>query len=110
MIRRATVVLTASRSHRDHVTALWPQALERVFTMRELAWLLHDVHPDDLHTRRLTERLEELSALARRRRGKLPLLAPEEFDIADPVGGSDSDFTRAAADIEEALAAPLGVL
>jgi len=110
MIRRANVVLAAERTHRDQVTALWPEALNRVYTLREFAWLLDSCTAAELPGRRLTERVELLSALARSRRGVLGPLPPDAMDIADPVGGTKADFARAAFEIEQAVAVPLRVL
>ena len=110
MIRRSTVVLTAARTHRDDVTSLWPDALHRTFTLREIAWLLDGCSAADLPGRRLTERVEMLPVLARSRRGILTPLSPDAFDVADPVGGTDADYARAAVEIEQAIAVPLRVL
>jgi protein-tyrosine phosphatase len=110
MVRRSALVLTAARVHRDHVTGLWPPAVGRTFTLRELAWLLDGVDSADLPGHNLPERLENLTELASSRRWHVPPPAPADLDIADPVGGTDADFVRAAVEIEQALTASLNVL
>lgn len=110
MIRRTSLVLAAARTHRDAVTSLWPEALNRTFTLREIAYLLEGCTADDLPGRRLSERVEMLPLLARGRRGVLSPLPPDGLDIADPVGGTGDDYARAANEIERALAVPLRVL
>ncbi|MBM0236229.1 hypothetical protein JNW88_02135 [Micromonospora sp. ATA32] len=107
---RAHLVLTATRQQRDEIVAQLPSALRHTFTLRELAWLVGGLRPDEVPGRYPVERLANLARVTRRRRGYLQPLAPEQYDVADPMGGTRQDYRIAAAQIEEATEAILGVL
>ncbi|MFI5959053.1 hypothetical protein [Cryptosporangium sp. NPDC051539] len=104
MVRRSSLVLTADRGHRAHVLTLVRDA--HVFTLRELAWRLADAGPADVPGEHLADRLDALPYLVRAGSPDLP----PDLDIADPVGGPEAGFVRAAAEIEQALAVGLRVL
>lgn len=97
------LVLTATRTHRDDVVTLAPEALGRVFTWREIASLLHGVGVDDVPGVTPAERLRALPALAAGRRGVVASPPSESLDVADPMGGGAEDFRRAAAETAEAI-------
>lgn len=107
---RAQLVLAATRRHRDEIVARAPRALRHTFTLRELAWLVGDLRPGELPGRYPAERVFYLGRVAKRRRGYLKPLAPDEFDIADPMGGTKQDYRAAAAKIEDAVETILNVL
>jgi protein-tyrosine phosphatase len=103
LVAGADVVLTATRAHRDEVLSQFPSALGRVFTWRELGWLVGGLTPEQLPGRTASERLRALPAAAAGRRGALVPPPPAELDIADPVDGPEGAVAVAAVEIEQAL-------
>lgn len=110
MVERAHVVLTATRRQRDEIIAQSPPALRHTFTWRELAWLVDGLRPDEVPGRYPVERLANLPAVAKLRRGYLQPRPPEQYDVADPMGGTKQNYRNAAAQIEEAIETILNVL
>jgi len=110
LVNGADLVLTATRAHRDEVLRAHPAALRRVFTWRELAWLLDDLDQESLPAGGALERLRGLPAAAAGRRGLLTAPAPDDLDVADPVGLPDAAMSVAAEQIERALRPILRVL
>ncbi|WP_170323844.1 low molecular weight phosphatase family protein [Cryptosporangium phraense] len=107
---RADVVLTATRRHRDRIIAGNPNLLGRVFTWRELAWLVEGLGNTIVRGDHLTDRVRNLPRAAGLRRGYLRPPPPTEFDVKDPIGGNEQDFKEAAAEIDDAIEAILSVL
>ncbi|WP_238453491.1 hypothetical protein [Micromonospora sp. ATA51] len=107
---RAHIVLTATRRQRDEIIAQVPSTLRHTFTWRELAWLVDGLRPGELPGRYPVERLANLPRVAQRRRGYLQPRPPDEYDVADPMGGTKQDYRVAAAQIEEAIETILNVL
>jgi protein-tyrosine phosphatase len=107
---RADLVLTATRRQRDEVIASRPAKLGRVFTWRELAWLLDDLGNTIVRGDTLIDRVRILPKAAGLRRGHLRPPSPEEFDVADPIGGTELDFKQAAAEIDDAIETIISVL
>jgi protein-tyrosine phosphatase len=110
LVKGADLVLTATRAHRDELLSEYPFALGRVFTWRELGWLVGALTPEELPGRTPAERLRALSAAAAARRGVLVPPPPAELDISDPVGGPDGAVAVAAVEIEQALRPVLRLL
>ena len=110
VVERAHLVLTATRAQRDEVIAMVPCALTHAFTLRELAWLLDGLGPHDVPGKHLAVRVSRLPEVARPQRGMVVPLAPEAYDIDDPVGGARQDYVRAANEIEAAVTSVLAVL
>jgi protein-tyrosine phosphatase len=110
LVAGADLVLTATRAHRDEVTAAHPAALRRTFTWRELAWLVDGVTPDRVPGRTPAEKLAALPSVAGHRRGGLTAPAPHLLDVADPVGQPDGAVEVAAREIEDALRPVLELL
>ena len=106
----AHLVLTATRRQRDLVVAMVPDALHRTFTWRELAWLLKGLRPGDVPGAYLVHRMANVASVAVARRGYRRPPAPESFDVEDPVGGPNSGYRRAAAEIDAAIATIVEVL
>jgi protein-tyrosine phosphatase len=90
VIARADLVLTATTAHRDEILTRVPQALRRVFTMREFVRLgralpvaappvVSPVVSDEY----LGSRIAEVAA----QRGQVPAPEPGADDIGDPFGG-----------------------
>jgi protein-tyrosine phosphatase len=107
---RADLILTATRRHRDKIIAGFPSLLGRVFTWRELAWLVEDLRDTIVTGEHLTDRVRNLPRAAGLRRGYLRPPPPTEFDVLDPIGGTEQDFKQAAAEIDDAIQAILAVL
>ena len=108
--KRADLVLTATRGHRDRIIANTPTLLGRVFTWRELAWLVNGLTDTIVRGDHLTDRVRNLPRAASVRRGQLQAPAPTDFDVLDPTGGAQQDFKQAAAEIDEAVQTILAVL
>ena len=96
MARRADLILTAAREHRDLVITLAPTAYRRTFTMKEFARLLHAI-PAGTDPRGVVE----AAHLARPMLGPVPAA---EDDIPDPFRGT---VTRAW-DVAEQVVAAVG--
>jgi len=118
MVREADLVLAATRALRDEVIALVPAALRRTFTWRELTWLLDGAGPDELAAHLATppaaatplDRLGAVPALARARRGHLPVPPAESFDVVDPADGTPGASELAADHIERCVAVLVGIV
>jgi protein-tyrosine phosphatase len=108
LVRASELVLTATRAHRDEIVAADPSSLGRVFTWRELAWLLEGVRPRDvaaqLDGRVGSERLRALVDVAGERRAHRPAPRPKDLDVRDPVGGPPRLMSRAMSQIRTATA------
>jgi protein-tyrosine phosphatase len=93
----ADVVLAMERAHVAHVVAMAPEAFPKTFCLRELAELARARGP-----RRPDETFEEwLARLHRGRRAADVLRSGTEFDVADPYGGSVSEFEQCARELDE---------
>lgn len=107
---RADIVLTATRRHRDRIVANTPTLSGRVFTWRELAWLVDGLSDSIVRGVHLTDRVRNLPTAAGLRRDRLEPPSPTDFDVLDPINGSEQDFEQAAAEIDEATQTILAVL
>lgn len=96
-IRAADLVLTMTIAQRSQVLTEEPTALDRTFTLRELAHLLGS--PDGPGAVRGTD-AAAIAELARRR----SVATLDRYDIADPVGQPASVHTEVATEIDEAVA------
>jgi len=108
LVQAAELVLTATRAHRDAIVAADPSSLGRVFTWRELAWLLEGLRPRDVAAELDglvgDERLRALVAVAGERRAYRPAPRPKDLDVRDPVGGPPRQLLQAMAQIRTATA------
>lgn len=107
---RADLILTATRRHRDKIVANTPALLGKVFTWRELAWLVDGLSDTIVRGEHLTDRVRNLPRAAGLRRDSLQAPEPTEFDVLDPIGGAEQDFKQAAVEIDEAVRTILAVL
>ncbi|MBT0993098.1 low molecular weight phosphatase family protein [Cellulomonas sp. DKR-3] len=90
-LRRADLVLAATREHRRALVQLEPSVVRRTFTLRELARVVGTIDAADLPGTDVAGRLAALVALAARRRGLAPAAAAADDDVADPYGrGADA--------------------
>ncbi|WP_448073291.1 arsenate reductase/protein-tyrosine-phosphatase family protein [Georgenia yuyongxinii] len=86
MVRDADLLLPLTREHRSAVVNLWPGAVRRTFTLRELARLAAQVGRDELETRAglaatPADRLHALLPLAAAHRAQVPAALD---DVIDP--------------------------
>lgn len=110
MVEQATLVLTATRSHRDKIIADLPHAVHHTFTCREMAYLMANTRREDIPGIDLVERLVNIVELARRRRPYAPSIPGTEMDIEDPMGGPRRGYRRAARQITDAVTAIVEVM
>lgn len=99
-VERADLVLTMERRHLVSIAELSLSAVERSFTLKELAELATTVGPRPAHLV-VQEWIAQANAM------RLPgttLTLNTADDVADPMGGSRRDYQRAAAEIEQLLA------
>jgi protein arginine phosphatase len=108
-INWAHLILTMTMSHKRSVIERHPEAVDKVFTLKEYGL------DDPAVLRAIAERESFLSELElkhalgqpiskeeRERLARMNLSIPD-FDIADPFGGSRMDYEAAAKEIEAAL-------
>lgn len=109
-IRWADLILTMTMFHKQQVIASHPEAVEKVYTLKE--YTMDDPFRLGVLEERaaLQSELELKKSLGqpitneeRERLVRLHLAAPD-FDIADPFGGSQRDYEETAHEIEAALA------
>jgi protein-tyrosine phosphatase len=81
------LVLTATKQHRSEAVSRAPSVLRCAFTLRELHRLLREADLDGLPDDP-ADRVRELVALARRRRGFVPPAPDGDDDVTDPYGRS----------------------
>lgn len=103
MVSDADLVLGATPRHRSSVVERNPEGLPKTFSMREFARLARAVDPEQLPGGDAIERAHVLVDLARRKRGLVPPVPPEEDAVPDPMGGAQEDHHRAAVLIREAV-------
>lgn len=109
MVNWADLILTLTRSHKQHVLHYYPEAVDKTYTLKEYTGDEEPVRSD------LAE-LDSLYAQAELKRslGQEPNAADMEriieirqripsFDITDPYGGTREDYEMAAAEIRSAL-------
>jgi protein-tyrosine phosphatase len=110
LVADADLILTATRAHRDQIIAGTPRTLGRVFTWRELAWLIEGLEPADVAARSvgagattLVSSLGGLVVLAGARRGHLPVPKPVDLDVIDPVDRPSRVLLRVTRQIRAAI-------
>jgi protein-tyrosine phosphatase len=117
LIAESDVVLTATRSHRGKVAAMYPRALRSVFTFRDFADLVArlDEHSaggtgedatsadPQAWVRRVTDR-------AAASRGLNPPLEAAEADVVDPFGRDDAVFATMARQVVGSMPAVVRAL
>lgn len=109
MVNWADLILTLTRSHKQHVLHYYPEAVDKTYTLKEYTGSEESVRAD------LAE-LDSLYAQAELKRslGQEPNAGDMEriieirqripsFDITDPYGGTREDYEMAAAEIRSAL-------
>jgi len=105
-VRRATLVLGLTRTHRSQAVSLWPAAVRRSYTLKEFARLVALVPEADISalagSGEPVARLAALATLAGRYR--TPVSAGED-DIIDPYRRSNAVYAEAYAQIRTAVEA-----
>lgn len=103
MVRDSDLVLALTRSHRARVVDLWPGAVRRTFTLRELARLAEAVGPGALPDGPVAERFAALLPLAAASRATVARVAAEEDDVIDPYRREDSVYAASFAQLLPAV-------
>jgi protein-tyrosine phosphatase len=104
-LAEAGLVLAATRRERAACVSLVPAAMHRTFTLRQFGRLAAAACGAGPATGRDPDGpLAAAVFAARRARGQLQPVGPDEDDLADPLGQPLADFQRCAGEIEAALA------
>lgn len=101
-IRSAQLILALTVAHRGEVVEMYPGAVRRVFTVRELARLIDALPHGALPAGSAADRFAALIPLAARQRG-MRVIAEEEFDVVDPYRGDDALFEESYRQIQPAV-------
>jgi protein-tyrosine phosphatase len=109
-VAAADVVLTAAREHREHVLALEPASIRRVFTLKEFTRLAATVDPERLPTGDVVLRARALVREAAGLRRRVRARWPADDDVADPYGAPMYVYRTCAAEIAAAVEAMLTTL
>jgi protein-tyrosine phosphatase len=102
-VEAADIVLTAAREHREHVLALEPGAIRRVFTLKEFTRLAGAVDDSRLPAYDIVERSRALVREAATLRRRVRARRPADDDVADPYGAPMYAYRTCAAEIAAAL-------
>ncbi|MEP7764640.1 low molecular weight phosphatase family protein [Sanguibacter sp. 25GB23B1] len=110
ILRESDLVLTLTRGHRARVVDLWPGAVRRTFTLRELARLAEAVGPHALRAGTVAERFAALVPLATATRATLATVPPDEDDVIDPYRRSDAVYAASFGQLRPAVETLAAVL
>ncbi|MEK3825636.1 MULTISPECIES: low molecular weight protein arginine phosphatase [Paenibacillus] len=109
LVEWADLILTLTRSHKQHVMQVFPNSIQKTYTLKEYAendtQVLQDLEELDslFATMEMKRALgQEILASERERAIEIRQRIPS-FDISDPFGGSRDDYNIAAAEIRTAL-------
>lgn len=103
-VRAADLVLPLSRAHRAAVVDLVPSAVRRTFTILEFARILSTLSLPGLPGGPVGDRLRAALPLAITARSAVGS-DPDQMDVPDPYGLSETDFEHAYALIRSAVTA-----
>jgi protein-tyrosine phosphatase len=118
-VKWADLVLTATRAHRAAAARMHPPAVQRVFTLLEMAALLTTASttspPAGVHSSAPTPtewaaRADRLVTDARAARGRVRLDDPAELDLPDPVDAPPSAHDAVVARADAAVGVILAAL
>jgi protein-tyrosine phosphatase len=102
-IAQADLILTADRPQRSLCVSAAPSAIARTFTLRQFGRLAAVVDPASLPDGPPVTRARALVVEAHLARALFQPVAPEEDDLADPVGGPIEAFRECARQIHEPI-------
>ncbi|GAT72200.1 protein-tyrosine phosphatase, low mole cular weight [Microbacterium sp. HM58-2] len=108
-LREADLILTMSREHRTHVVQLLPEALRRVFTLREFARLAATLSSEsardaaDAGGPTPRERLGAVVAAVGAQRGMSVPASAEDDDVVDPYRRSQRTYDLSVAQLTPAI-------
>lgn len=108
MLREVDLVLTMTQAHRGDAVELWPRAVRRTFTLKELGRLLSTIDPAALPEASVADRLRVAVPLAAGQRRQVR--DSREDDIVDPYQMSAAVYAEAFEDIEAAVNAIVDVI
>jgi protein-tyrosine phosphatase len=106
MLRTSDLVLALTRRHRSAIVELFPGAVRRTFTLRELARLASHVDPAALPSGpgvTPAVRLRALVPLAAAQRGRA-VAVPGDDDVVDPYGAGDAAYALSYGQLAPAVA------
>lgn len=109
LIEWADLVLTMTSSHKRHTIQLYPEAVDKVYTLKEYVQDDAEVAAKIAEIEGLLTELQLKQALSEpvteEERSRIALLQQEvpSLDIADPYGGSLRVYQSAAQEIEDCL-------
>jgi protein-tyrosine phosphatase len=111
LVRRAGLILTATRRQRSDCVALDPSAVRRTFTLLQFRRYAAALRPADLAAvwppqARLQKMIEAVSVI----RGQLPVPPADEDDLVDPVQSPVEVFRRSAAEIGSVVDVMTGLI
>lgn len=89
MLEKADLIVCATRDHRTEVVTMWPGAVRKTFTIREIERLAKAVPLDSMPAPDSvppSERIRAAMPLLRLERGMHRAAAPEDDDVDDPYG------------------------
>jgi protein-tyrosine phosphatase len=111
LVRRADLVLTATRRQRSDCVALDPSAVRRTFTLLQFGRYAAALRPADLTAVWPPQaRLQKMIAAVSVIRAKLPVPPADGDDLPDPVRSPVEAFRRCAADIESVVDIMTGLI
>lgn len=112
LVLGADLILGATRRQRDEIAASQPSAFQRIFTWRELAWLLRGARAEEVPGATVAEKLRALPTVAAGRRSRMLAPPPLDLDVVDPVElgpGAVAEATRQIDSAIRVIVAALGV-
>ncbi len=107
MIRKADLILTATRAHRGKVAHVDPSGVRKAMAMGDFADLVRGSpavlpEPSFMDPPQMSD-VALIASGAARRRGTVPLRPDHEVDILDPYGKAERVFERMAEQIDADL-------
>lgn len=105
----ADLILTMTTGHKRGLLQLYPEAVEKTFTLKEYTNQTESILQDIEELEQLYSEMQLKQALGQQldNADRMKLLELERripsFDISDPFGGSLSVYSSCAAEIEQAL-------
>lgn len=97
----AEVVLGMTLAHRSDAVELWPRAVRRAFSLKELARLLSELNPAELPGEAPADRFRAAVAWAATQRR--PVGTPGGDDVPDPYRRGETAYREAFTQVEAAV-------